>query len=334
MEESERLQREIGHSEGVRKLATNPLLLTILALIHRNQKHLPERRVELYRMASDTLLREWRLAQTGLKGVEVTVAEAETLLQPLAYKMHNTVETGLLDKEEARKLLCKFDAAPRGLSPKDPAVLERINGFLTRIQEHSGLLVMHSTGTVGFLHLTFQEYFAARYLVNDFDEAKTLLRKHRHKARWEEPLRLAIATQTGANAAKLIRAALWHKDGANATTGYVPSEYEDILRRDFLLAARCLGDCAKIEPTLAREMADELMALCLDRSTKGNYAPLQKRVLAILLDLASGEIGQAMQRQLLAALIDKAGFVRENAATALGQLGQASEAVVTAPLPP
>ena len=106
-EESGRLQQAITRSEGVRKLATNPLLLTILALIHRNQKHLPERRVELYRMASDTLLREWRPAQTGIKGVEVTEAEAETLLQPLAYEMHNTVETGLLDREAVRKLLCR-----------------------------------------------------------------------------------------------------------------------------------------------------------------------------------------------------------------------------------
>ena len=329
-EESLRLQQAIARSEGVRKLATNPLLLTILALIHRNQKHLPERRVELYCMASDTLLREWQTAQTEMKNVEVTKAEVARLLEPLAYQMHNTVETGLLDREEARRLLCEFDATPRRLSLKDPDVQERVDGFLTRVQEHSGLLVMHSTGKVGFLHLTFQEYFAARYLVNDFDEAKKLLRLHRHKARWEEPLRLAIATQTGANAAKLIRAALWHKEGGKAGTGYAPSEYEDILHRDLLLTARCLGDCADIESTLAREIADELTAICLNRTVKGPYEPLRKRILATLSGLASGEIGQGMQNQLLDALRDQDWNVRWNAASALGQVGQGSEAVLAA----
>ena len=328
LEESGRLQAAIRRSEGVRKLATNPLLLTILARIHRNQKHLPERRVELYRMALDTLLREWRPAQTGMKNVEVTEAEAETLLLPLAYEMHNRVDTGLLDREEARKLLCRFYATAPGMSPKDHAVRECIDGFLKRVEEHSGLLVMHSTGTVGFLHLTFQEYFAARYLVNDFDEAKTLLRKHRHMARWEEPLRLAIATQTGANAAKLIRAALWHKDGANPDTGYEPSAHEAILRRDLLLTSLCLGDCAPIEPTLAREVMEELLAICLNHNGKGFYEPLRRRVHVTLPALKSGEIGQEMQRQLLTALQDENWAVRGRAAISLGRLELTFEIVV------
>ena len=207
---------------------------------------------------------------------------------------------------------------------------ERIDGFLRRVQEHSGLLVMHSTGMVGFLHLTFQEYFAARYLVNDFDEAKDLLRLHRHKARWEEPLRLAIATQTGANAAKLIRAALWHKDGTNPNTGYVPYAHEEFLRRDLLLTARCLGDCAAIEPTLAREITDKLTNVCLNHNDRGNYFGLRQRAYATLPALASGEVGQEIQRRFLFALQDNNNNIRENAILALGRLGQATPGVIAA----
>ena len=102
--------------------------------------------------------------------------------------------------------------------------------------------------------------------INDLDAITQRLRQYRHKAHREEFIRSVLALQTADNAAQLVRAALWHKDGAAATTGYVPSEYEDILRRDLLLTARCLGACVHIEPTLAREIADALTAICLNRT--------------------------------------------------------------------
>ena len=51
---------------SVRRLATNPLLLTILALIHENLGRLPNRRIKLYEICTQTLIDSWRQAQTGL----------------------------------------------------------------------------------------------------------------------------------------------------------------------------------------------------------------------------------------------------------------------------
>ena len=70
VEERERVaKREIDGimsaiaTPGVRRLAANPLMLRILALIHRAGASLPQKRIELYKLAADTLARTWRLAQ-------------------------------------------------------------------------------------------------------------------------------------------------------------------------------------------------------------------------------------------------------------------------------
>ncbi|HEV7518482.1 MAG TPA: NACHT domain-containing protein, partial [Thermoanaerobaculia bacterium] len=62
--EREELLAATRGNPGVRALAANPLLLTILALMKRQGVTLPERRVELYRTYVETLLRTWNLARS------------------------------------------------------------------------------------------------------------------------------------------------------------------------------------------------------------------------------------------------------------------------------
>ncbi len=70
---------------GVRQLASNPLMLTILALIHRAGARLPSRRVELYELAVKTLLEDWELSRGIPERKIVKENEALRLLGPLAY---------------------------------------------------------------------------------------------------------------------------------------------------------------------------------------------------------------------------------------------------------
>ena len=44
---------------AIRELAQNPLLLTIIALVHRIEADLPDERVLLYRKCAETLLSTW-----------------------------------------------------------------------------------------------------------------------------------------------------------------------------------------------------------------------------------------------------------------------------------
>ena len=62
-EEKAELLFALERNPGVRELAANPLLLTILALMKRQGVLLPERRVQLYDQYVQTLLRHWNLSR-------------------------------------------------------------------------------------------------------------------------------------------------------------------------------------------------------------------------------------------------------------------------------
>ncbi|MCA9962113.1 MAG: NACHT domain-containing protein, partial [Anaerolineales bacterium] len=90
--EKEEMLAAVAHNPGVRRLAANPLLLTILALMKRQGVALPERRVELYEQYVKTLLKHWNLAR-GLDGRtdrDLDVGETVRVLAPLALWMHET----------------------------------------------------------------------------------------------------------------------------------------------------------------------------------------------------------------------------------------------------
>lgn len=61
--EANSLVDEINANDRVASLASNPLMLTIIALITRHNMTLPERRVELHDIALNTLLRSWHYAR-------------------------------------------------------------------------------------------------------------------------------------------------------------------------------------------------------------------------------------------------------------------------------
>ena len=144
---------------GVRQLAANPLLLTILALMKRQGITLPERRVELYQKYVETLLKHWNLAR-GLdrrSGRDLDVVEITRVLAPLALWMHETSPgVGLVKREEMRRQLVQI-CTKRALPEPEAAASQ----LLADAHDHSGLLVDRGSGTYGFIHLTFQEYLAA-----------------------------------------------------------------------------------------------------------------------------------------------------------------------------
>ena len=68
--EARGIWQAIETKPGVSRFATNPLLLTILALIHRNGTQMPQRRVELYHLATKTLIEDWQSGRNIAYGVK------------------------------------------------------------------------------------------------------------------------------------------------------------------------------------------------------------------------------------------------------------------------
>ena len=185
----------IEDNEGVKRLTANPLLLTILALIHRNGERLPNRRVRLYELAVRTLTEDWQLGKKLPDAPRVMLKETEVveLLAPLAYWMHEEKPSGVVSQEEVEEKLAQKLAELNDDDPESETVRQAVGEFLRKVRETTGLFVERTPGFYGFMHLTFEEYFAARYIAdNDQSEILQLIQKHLHEPRWDEPILLAL----------------------------------------------------------------------------------------------------------------------------------------------
>ena len=194
-EETQDILSAIAANEGVKRLTTNPLLLTILALIHRNGAQLPQRRVELYSLAVKTLTEDWQLGKKLPNAPKVLLKENEVveLLAPLAYWMHEKKPSGLVTQIEVEQQLSATLAKLNALEPDSDSVKQTVTKFLRKVRETTGLFVERAPDVYGFMHLTFEEYFAARYIADNHPkQILRLIRKHLGKPRWQEPILLAL----------------------------------------------------------------------------------------------------------------------------------------------
>jgi hypothetical protein len=270
--------RAVHTTRGVRAFAANPLLLTTLALIHRTGAQLPQKRIGLYKIATDTLARTWRIASGVPESALVRDEYLTRLLGRFAYWLHDTKDTGIATEREVYEVLGREWAQINRLDwdpdDQDPAILEEVRGLLERVQVHTGLFVERSPGRYGFMHLTFEEYYAARNLVARPTRAPKLIRDKLHNPRWEEPILLAlgfVGLDYPEQAIDLVELSVFGRgEGADDWT-ITPSAFENILGRDYLFALRCLGDEIPIDPISERQLIERLTSELLYREGSARF---------------------------------------------------------------
>lgn len=136
-------------------LTVNPLLLTMVAMVHRYRGQLPGRRVELYTEICDVLLGHWRQS-IGVND-RLTAAQKRVVLQPLAAQM---MLSKTRDINTAKAMAIIADPIESvGLSA------DEMQPFLYDVQAGSGLLLECEMNQWSFAHLTFQEYLTAAHLL-------------------------------------------------------------------------------------------------------------------------------------------------------------------------
>lgn len=240
-EKIDSLLNAIENRPGLKRMAVNPLLLTIIALIHRQEAELPNQRVKLYEKSVDVLLGSWENIK-GLQTWQITEEERRRRLEHLAYWMYqeNILEKDRaveVEKEELVRALANY-LCKRYRDKDKVEALSEARSFLELIRDRTGLLVEKGRDIWGFVHLTFQEYLAAEdifYRMNDSDEPIAVLREtilgHIHQPAWREVLLLTLSK-------------LPPKRGSRALTIVIDanSEFEEILYRDLFFAASCLAD--------------------------------------------------------------------------------------------
>ena len=197
------LTRGIEDSDSIRPLAVNPLLLTVIAIVHWNRKRLPEQRVDLYDECVDVLLGQRKEAehiQISRRVAALDEQREEQLHEERAWirKRFSEIALRILSQEVDRNEATKADVikllVPRfidqGAANEEQAAI-RAERFLDRQELRSGLLVSRRAQVYRFVHLTFQEYLAAWQLSNmEFNEVAEIIEPGLRQAKWFETLQL------------------------------------------------------------------------------------------------------------------------------------------------
>lgn len=324
-----RIMHAIEHSHGVRRLAANPLLLRILALIHRTGARLPQKRIELYRLASETLAFTWRIAQ-GMDQSELIANEYLTpLLSKLAYWLHAQKPSGIATEREVYDILGEewANQHEKVWNPDNPdsALREDVRNFLVAVREHTGLFIERAPQRYGFMHLTFEEYYAARYLAASSRTRAALIREHLHDPHWNEPILLAlgfVGMESSIESNELLETAILARGKDALYRGFTPSLYEDYLGRDYLFALRCLGDGIPVRPSMAQRLLKRLVDELLYQTGSARFWRYHQALQERLEVLSLSEHSTGLTKLLAAAISTEEKGVAERAFESLKKLGQ------------
>ncbi|MFB9837784.1 NACHT domain-containing protein [Actinoallomurus acaciae] len=191
------LLRKLRSGPAMYELAANPLLLTMIANVHRYRGALPRSRADLYSEMCDALLHRRQEAKnladaTGLEGPKKV-----RVLRHLALRMMRE-RTRDMATAEAEDLIKEPLRHVTGQGRLTPAI------FLDEVRKN-GVLVGGEHGACGFVHLSIQEYLAAACIRAEPAEHLRLLTEGVNDPWWRETTLLWAA---GSNATPVIDACL------------------------------------------------------------------------------------------------------------------------------
>jgi hypothetical protein len=213
------LLKRIRAKPALGELAVNPLLLTMIANVHRYRSSLPGRRVELYSEICEVFL--GRRQQARGMDLELTPAQKKCVLQPLAYRMMCSAKRELPLAEAVQAISGPVALVNAKMSAEE---------FLKMVENSSGLLLERENDIYGFAHLTFQEVLAANYIVEEKLEEELLDRVA--IPWWHEVIRLYVAMS---DATRIVEACI-----ADSESGVVT----------LTLAVECIEEARSIRPDL------------------------------------------------------------------------------------
>lgn len=195
IEQADQLLQHIQHTPGVRILATNPLLCTIISLIYRQSGTLPTHRAHLYRLCIETFIFNWEAykRQKALQAPSLAPAETQDVLEIIALHFHEHCPENRSSANDILHITLHYLEHELGLTSDEAQ--QKAQQLLHLIRYVAGLLIERGNEIYGFFHLTFQEYLTARAILHKRSTLKHYLDLNLYKARWREVFLLAAAHQ-------------------------------------------------------------------------------------------------------------------------------------------
>ncbi|MDX2216838.1 MAG: GUN4 domain-containing protein [Oculatellaceae cyanobacterium bins.114] len=209
-QQANHLLQEIKRRPALRELASNPLLLTMIATVHQRGSSLPLKRVDLYKMICEVLLEKRSQAKIArrISGINnsplperlaLTASQKRVILQPLALELTRREVLKFTLNDVSALLQEKLNSLPgKPLSPAE---------FLKQLREVDALIAKEQEDLYEFAHRSFQEYLASAEIKETHQEVLLLdALQTSDKLKWWQETMLFYAAQ--ADASNLIAAIL------------------------------------------------------------------------------------------------------------------------------
>jgi hypothetical protein len=255
-EEATKLANTICETDRLRSLAGNPLLLTTLLLVKRWVGQLPTRRTVLYGKAIEVLLMTWNVEGHA-------PLELEEVLPQLEFVAYTMMNEGL--QRVSSRYLRELLTLARSQMPDVLGFAKiSVGEFVDRVELRSSLLMLAGHGIEDgtlypmyeFRHLTFQEYLAAKAIIDGYYPGRTeddsllqMVEPHLEDGHWKEVVPL-IAVLGGRRVQplieKLIDSASKLPPSPDEELGFLPMNPADLL-------LQCFSDEVQVSPALTRE---------------------------------------------------------------------------------
>ena len=223
-EAADDLLDRLAASPALYDLTINPLLLTMIANVHRFRRSLPNSRADLYGEVCQVML--WRRQEAKRLNLNLPGVSKERLLAWLAFEMMRSGTRDISKRHLIDGIRPRLRRVSAEVTPDD---------FVNDVGSN-GLLVERERDLYAFAHLTFQEYLAARYIQEHGLER--VLIEAVDNPWWREATLLYLA---GADADPIVGAAL--RSGTPTALS---------------LAFECAEIGAELAPELRRRLADVL----------------------------------------------------------------------------
>lgn len=260
LEKARKLKSRIGSQESMSRLAQNPLLCAMICALHfKKDGILPANKLELYDSCAQMLLEErdvLRAVDTGKYKnlLELEYEDKRRILSDLALWMLDCNGALLMDYASAAKRLkakISFMQKISKLSDEDAETQAKL--ILTYFIERGGILRWIDNGKIGFIHKTFQEYFAAYQIYLGEEWNKIISPQRATDAIWRETIILSVSFSSRNSAEKVINSFLCRSNDRNSKKISAEKDHKtQIVYR--LLAINCAATARELEPHTKEEI--------------------------------------------------------------------------------
>lgn len=178
--------KELQKSEhqGLRELARSPLLLSLLCLNFEEGGTFPPRRVTLYEEALSALLKRWDGSRRIKRDEPYKALDAGRKPHLYAYLAYQNFERGryFIPTLELERQTVQFLRT----MPEMPIALDG-EQVVRAMEAQHGIIVERARNIHAYAHLTFQEYYTARYIIDNVaNNTLGALFTHITDVRWRE----------------------------------------------------------------------------------------------------------------------------------------------------